>query len=230
MGPTERRALLCKMIPVITIDGPTASGKGTVAVRVARALGFHYLDSGALYRLCAYKALKEKIDLTDESALAQTAAHLAPLFEDGKIYLDREDVTDKIRAEEVGVAASKVASLPAVRQALLDVQKRARRLPGLVADGRDMGSVIFPDAPLKVFLTASAQARAQRRFNQLKEKGIVANIDTLTRDLEERDRRDMQRAVSPLAPAKDAKILDSSELTIEATVGQVLQWYRSLTK
>ena len=136
----------------------------------------------------------------------------------------------KIRAEEVGVAASKVASLPAVRQALLDVQKRARRLPGLVADGRDMGSVIFPDAPLKVFLTASAQARAQRRFNQLKEKGIVANIDTLTRDLEERDRRDMQRAVSPLAPAKDAKILDSSELTIEATVGQVLQWYRSLTK
>ena len=128
MGPTERRALLCKMIPVITIDGPTASGKGTVAARVARALGFHYLDSGALYRLCAYKALKEKIDLTDESALAQTAAHLAPLFEDGKIYLDREDVTDKIRAEEVGVAASKVASLPAVRQALLDVQKRARRL------------------------------------------------------------------------------------------------------
>lgn len=230
MGPTERRALLCKMIPVITIDGPTASGKGTVAGRVARALGFHYLDSGALYRLCAYKALKEKIDLTDESALAQTAAHLTPLFEDGKIYLDGEDVTDKIRAEEVGVAASKVASLPAVRQALLDVQKRARRLPGLVADGRDMGSVIFPDAPLKVFLTASAQARAQRRFNQLKEKGIVANIDTLTRDLEERDRRDMQRAVSPLAPAKDAKILDSSELTIEATVGQVLQWYRSLTK
>lgn len=230
MGPTERRALLCKMIPVITIDGPTASGKGTVAARVARTLGFHYLDSGALYRLCAYKALKEKIDLTDESALAQTAANLAPLFEDGKIYLDREDVTDKIRAEEVGVAASKVASLPAVRQALLDVQKRARRLPGLVADGRDMGSVIFPDAPLKVFLTASAQARAQRRFNQLKEKGIVANIDTLTRDLEERDRRDMQRAVSPLAPAKDAKILDSSELTIEATVGQVLQWYRSLTK
>ena len=168
--------------------------------------------------------------MTDESALAQTAAHLAPLFEVGKIYLDGEDVTDKIRAEEVGVAASKVASLPAVRQALLDVQKRARRLPGLVADGRDMGSVIFPDAPLKVFLTASAQARAQRRFNQLKEKGIVANIDTLTRDLEERDRRDMQRAVSPLAPAKDAKILDSSELTIEATVGQVLQWYRSLTK
>ena len=216
------------MIPVITIDGPTASGKGTVAARVAQKLGFHYLDSGALYRLCAYKALKEEIDLADEAHLAQTAQALSPVFEGGKIFLDEEDVTDKIRAEAVGVAASKVAALPRVREALLDVQKRSRRLPGLVADGRDMGSVIFPDAPLKVFLTASAQARAQRRFNQLKEKGIVANIDTLTRDLEERDRRDMQRAVSPLAPAKDAKILDSSNLTIEETVGQVLQWYEAL--
>ncbi len=217
------------MIPVITIDGPTASGKGTVAARVAQKLGFHYLDSGALYRLCAYKALKEEINLADEGHLAQTAQALSPVFEGGKIFLDQEDVTDKIRAEAVGVAASKVAALPRVREALLDVQKRARQLPGLVADGRDMGSVIFPDAPLKVFLTASAQARAQRRFNQLKEKGIVANIDTLTRDLEERDRRDMQRAVSPLAPAKDAKILDSSNLTIEETVGQVLQWYEALT-
>ena len=224
------------MIPVITIDGPTASGKGTVAARVAQKLGFHYLDSGALYRLCAYKALKEEIDLADEAHLAKTAQALSPVFEGGKIFLDEEDVTDKIRAEAVGVAASKVAALPRVREALLDVQKRSRRLPGLVADGRDMGSVIFPDAPLKVFLTASAQARAQRRFNQLKEKGIVANIDILTRDLEERDRRDMQRAVSPLAPAKDAKILDSSNakildssnLTIEETVGQVLQWYETL--
>ena len=216
------------MIPVITIDGPTASGKGTVAARVAQKLGLHYLDSGALYRLCAYKALKEEIDLADEAHLAKTAQALSPVFEGGKIFLDEEDVTDKIRAEAVGVAASKVAALPRVREALLDVQKRSRRLPGLVADGRDMGSVIFPDAPLKVFLTASAQARAQRRFNQLKEKGIVANIDTLTRDLEERDRRDMQRAVSPLAPAKDAKILDSSNLTIEETVGQVLQWYETL--
>lgn len=216
------------MIPVITIDGPTASGKGTVAARVAQKLGFHYLDSGALYRLCAYKALKKEIDLADEAHLAKTAQALSPVFEGGKIFLDEEDVTDKIRAEAVGVAASKVAALPRVREALLDVQKRSRRLPGLVADGRDMGSVIFPDAPLKVFLTASAQARAQRRFNQLKEKGIVANIDTLTRDLEERDRRDMQRAVSPLTPAKDAKILDSSNLTIEETVGQVLQWYETL--
>ena len=217
------------MIPVITIDGPTASGKGTVASRVAATLGFDYLDSGALYRLSAYKALKNHLDLADEETLARVAGDLSPRFKDGRIELDGEDVTDKIRAEEVGVAASKVAALPKVREALLDVQKRARRLPGLVADGRDMGSVIFPDAPLKVFLTASAKARAQRRFNQLKEKGIIANIDTLTRDLEERDRRDMQRAVSPLAPAKDAKILDSSELTIEATVAQVLRWYKELT-
>lgn len=218
------------MIPVITIDGPTASGKGTVASRVAAALGFDYLDSGALYRLSAYKALKNHLDLADEETLARVAGDLSPRFKDGRIELDGEDVTDKIRAEEVGVAASKVAALPKVREALLDVQKRARRLPGLVADGRDMGSVIFPDAPLKVFLTASAKARAQRRFNQLKEKGIIANIDTLTRDLEERDRRDIERAVCPLAPAKDAKILDSSELSIEATVQQVLDWYKAVAK
>ena len=218
------------MIPVITIDGPTASGKGTVASRVATALGFDYLDSGALYRLSAYKALKNHLDLADEETLARVAGDLNPRFKDGRIELDGEDVTDKIRAEEVGVAASKVAALPKVREALLDVQKRARRLPGLVADGRDMGSVIFPDAPLKVFLTASAKARAQRRFNQLKEKGIIANINTLTRDLEERDRRDIERAVCPLAPAKDAKILDSSELTIEATVQQVLDWYEAVAK
>lgn len=218
------------MIPVITIDGPTASGKGTVASRVAATLGFDYLDSGALYRLSAYKALKNHLDLADEETLARVAGDLSPRFKDGRIELDGEDVTDKIRAEEVGVAASKVAALPKVREALLDVQKRARRLPGLVADGRDMGSVIFPDAPLKVFLTASAKARAQRRFNQLKEKGIIANIDTLTRDLEERDRRDIERAVCPLAPAKDAKILDSSELTIEATVQQVLDWYEAVAK
>ncbi len=217
------------MIPVITIDGPTASGKGTVASRVADALGFYYLDSGALYRLCAYKALKEAADLADEKTVARLASELEPHFENGRILLEGEDVTDKIRAEAVGVAASKVAALMPVREALLDVQKRARRKPGLVADGRDMGTVIFPDAPLKVFLTASAQARALRRFNQLKEKGIIANIDTLTRDLQERDRRDIERAVSPLAPAKDAKILDSSELTIEATVAQVLQWYKELT-
>lgn len=214
------------MIPVITVDGPTASGKGTVASRVAAQLGFHYLDSGAMYRLTAYKTLKKGIDLANEAAVAEIAAALAPQFKGISIMLDGEDVTQKIRAEEVGVAASKVAALMSVRKALTDVQKNARRAPGLVADGRDMGSVIFPDAQLKVFLTATAAARAQRRFNQLKEKGIVANIDTLTRDLEQRDRRDTERAVSPLLPAKDAKILDSSNLTIEETVAQVLQWYR----
>ena len=214
------------MIPVITVDGPTASGKGTVASRVAAQLGFHYLDSGALYRLTAYKTLKKGIDLANEAAVAEIAAALAPQFKGISIMLDGEDVTQKIRAEEVGVAASKVAALMSVRKALTDVQKNARRAPGLVADGRDMGSVIFPDAQLKVFLTATAAARAQRRFNQLKEKGIVANIDTLTRDLEQRDRRDTERAVSPILPAKDAKILDSSNLTIEETVAQVLQWYR----
>lgn len=214
------------MIPVITVDGPTASGKGTIASRVAAQLGFHYLDSGVLYRLTAYKTLKKGIDLTDEVTVAEVAATLAPHFEGTTIMLDGEDVTQKIRAEEVGLAASKVAALMSVRKALTDVQKNARRAPGLVADGRDMGSVIFPDAELKVFLTATAAARAQRRFNQLKEKGIIANIDTLTRDLEQRDRRDTERAVSPLLPAKDAKILDSSNMTIEETVAQVLQWYQ----
>ncbi len=214
------------MIPVITIDGPTASGKGTVAARVADALGFSYLDSGALYRLTAYASLKAELDLADESAIEAVAQALAPEFKGGRILLGDEDVTDKIRLEAVGVAASKVAALPRVREQLVELQKRCRVAPGLVADGRDMGSVIFPDATLKVFLTASAQARAERRFNQLKEKGITANITTLTRDLEERDRRDMERAVSPLAPAEGAKILDSSNLTVEETVDQVLVWYK----
>ncbi|HIU84289.1 MAG TPA: (d)CMP kinase [Candidatus Aphodousia gallistercoris] len=217
-------------IAVITIDGPTASGKGTVASLVARTLGYHYLDSGALYRLTAYKALKHGVDLADEPALEKLARELEPIFREGKIELDGEDVTRAIRAEEVGVAASKVAALTAVRSALLQVQKSARKAPGLVADGRDMGSVIFPDATLKVFLTASAEARAQRRFNQLKEKGIVANIGTLAQDLRERDRRDTERAVSPLAPAPEAKILDSSDMTIEETVAQVLAWYREATE
>ena len=214
------------MIPVITIDGPTASGKGTIASRVAEVLGFRYLDSGALYRLTAYASLKAQLDLTHEATIEKVALNLAPEFKDGRIYLDGEDVTEKIRQEAVGVAASKVAVLPKVREQLIDLQKRSRVAPGLVADGRDMGSVIFPEATLKVFLTASAQARAERRFNQLKEKGITANITTLTQDLQERDRRDMERAVSPLAPAEGAKILDSSNLTIEKTVEQVLLWYK----
>lgn len=213
------------MIPVITIDGPTASGKGTVATLVAEQLGFHYLDSGALYRLTAYAALKAGVDLQDEAAVEAIAAVLDPVFKDSKIFLNNEDVTLKIRQEHVGLAASKVAILPRVRTQLVQLQKNCRKLPGLVADGRDMGGYIFPDATLKVFLTASAQARAKRRFNQLKEKGIIANITTLTQDLQERDRRDMNRAVCPLAPAEGAKILDSSDLTIEETVQTVLKWY-----
>lgn len=212
-------------VKVITIDGPTASGKGTVALRVADALGFHYLDSGALYRLTAYRAIKNKIALDDVRAVTQLALQMQPVFKNGEIFLDGENVTDAIRQEAVGLAASKVATLTEVRAALVDVQKRAAQMPGLVADGRDMGSVIFPKAQLKVFLTASAEARALRRYNQLKQKGISANIDTLTLDLKERDRRDMERKVCPLAPAVDAKILDSSNLGIEETVAQVLQWY-----
>ena len=217
-------------IPVIAIDGPSSSGKGTVAAALAEKLGFHYLDCGALYRLTALSVLKAGVNPAEEAACEAVARAMKPVFNVGKFFLEGEDATQAIRAEEVGLTASREAALPAVRQALTDLQRDARQAPGLVADGRDMASVIFPDAVLKVFLTATPEARAKRRFNQLKEKGIVANIDTLTRDLEERDRRDMQRAVSPLAPAKAAKILDSSELTIEATVGQVLQWYRSLTK
>ena len=213
-------------VKVITIDGPTASGKGTVASRVAQALGFHYLDSGALYRLTAYRALKMGVALNDIQEIALLARQMQPVFKNGEIFLDGENVTEAIRQEAVGLAASKVAAIGEVRTALEDVQKRAAQEPGLVADGRDMGSVIFPCAQLKVFLTASAQARALRRYNQLKQKGISANIDTLAHDLRERDRRDMERAVCPLAPAVDAKILDSSDLGIEETVAQVLQWYK----
>ncbi len=214
-------------VKVITIDGPTASGKGTVASRVADALGFYYLDSGALYRLTAYRALKNNVGLDDEEKLVQLAQSMTPVFKDGEIMMDSEVVTEAIRQEHVGVAASKVAAIGVVREALVAVQKRAAQAPGLVADGRDMGSVIFPEADLKVFLTASAEARALRRFNQLKQKGISANIHTLTQDLQERDRRDMERAVCPLAPAAGAKILDSSNLGIEETVAQVLSWYEA---
>ncbi len=213
-------------IPVIAIDGPTASGKGTVAAQVAKVLGFHYLDSGALFRLAALKCLEKQADLTDEQGCAAVALAMEPVFEGGRIVLDGKDVTGAIRAEQGGIAASKIAVLPAVRKALFDQELRTRRAPGLVADGRDMASVVFPDAALKVFLTASAQARAGRRYKQLIEKGVSANLADLTRDLEERDRRDRERPVSPCLPADDAKVLDSSDLTIEQTVGQVLAWWR----
>jgi len=212
-------------IPVITIDGPTASGKGTVAHKVADRLGFHLLDSGALYRLTALSALRRGIDLNNEHALAKVAEHLTIRFNGGHIYLGTEEVSHAIRAEEVGNTASKIAALPAVRQALFALQLGFRETPGLVADGRDMGTVIFPGAQLKVFLTASVEARAQRRYKQLIDKGFSANIDDLLEDLQSRDSRDTQRAVAPLMPAEDAHLLDTSQMTADEAVEQVLAWY-----
>jgi len=212
-------------VPVIAIDGPTASGKGTVAQRVAAALGYHYLDSGALYRLVALQSLRSKVAVDDAPALAAIAAALRPSFAAG-VTVDGEDLSDEIRREEVGVAASKIARHPAVRAALLDLQRGFRRAPGLVADGRDMGTVVFPDARTKVFLTANVEARAQRRLKQLSEKGISANLAALLLDLNERDARDAERATAPLRPAEDAKLLDSSALTIDEVVAQVIGWHR----
>ncbi|MGB2816698.1 MAG: (d)CMP kinase [Burkholderiaceae bacterium] len=212
-------------VPVVAIDGPTASGKGTIAERVARALGFRYLDSGALYRLVAWRALEQGVDTADEAALAGLAASMEPTFANGRIEVDGQDVTDAIRREEVSRAASQVAVHPRVRQALLDLQRSRRQAPGLVADGRDMGTVVFPDATLKVYLTASVDARAERRHKQLIDKGFPANIDTLSQELRARDQRDSERTASPLKPAEDAYQFDSSALTIEEVVAQVLDWY-----
>jgi cytidylate kinase len=217
-------------IPVITIDGPTASGKGTVAHRVADQLGFHYLDSGALYRLTALSALRRDTDLADEHALAKLAEHLHCSFQGGDIILSHENVTDAIRAEEVGNTASKIATFPAVRHALTGLQLSFRKAPGLVADGRDMGSVIFPHAPLKVFLTASVAARAGRRYKQLIDKGFSANMEDLLMDLQARDDRDTKRTIAPLVPAEGAYVLDTSEMTADEAVDQVLKWYAGITK
>ena len=214
--------------PVITIDGPTASGKGTVASRVAQTLGFGFLDSGALYRLTALAAIESGIDLGDESGLARIASGLDVRFEGERILLAGREVSDAIRAEAVGVAASRIATLAEVRRALVDLQHGFRQMPGLVADGRDMGTVIFPEAGLKVFLTASVEARANRRYKQLIGKGFPANMPALLQDLRERDARDTERTVAPLKPAEGAHLLDTSEMTIEQAVGQVLAWYQAL--
>jgi len=211
---------------VIAIDGPTASGKGTIAQRVAAALGWHYLDSGALYRIVGLLALREAVSLDDGQALSQLAGQIEPVFQGERILLGGEDIALAIRAEQVGTAASRVAVHPPLRAVLVELQRRFRRSPGLVADGRDMGTVIFPDADLKVFLTASAASRAQRRYKQLIEKGFSANISDLLRDLEERDARDSARAVAPLKPAEGALVLDSTHLSIEQTVEAVLEAYR----
>ncbi len=217
-------------IPVITIDGPTASGKGTVAHRVAERLGFHYLDSGALYRLTALTALRSGTALNDEHALSKLARDLPCTFVGDKIMLDHENVTEAIRAEAVGNTASKIAALPTLRQALYGLQLQFRKTPGLVADGRDMGTVIFPHASLKVFLTASVDARAQRRYKQLIDKGFSANIEDLLKDLTERDARDANRAIAPLKPADGAYILETSAITANEAVEQVLHWYAAVKK
>lgn len=220
MNPTD--------IPVIAIDGPSASGKGTVAEKVAKALGFHYLDSGSLYRLVALAATRAGVVLQDTVRLAELAVSLDVRFADGQIFLSGEPVTEAIRAEEIGVTASVVAAVPAVRTALMERQRRFRRPPGLVADGRDMGSVVFRDAQLKVFLTASVEIRAERRYKQLIGKGIAASIHVLSADLRERDARDAARPVAPLVQLPDARLLDTSALSIEQAVSQVLGWYRAL--
>jgi len=212
--------------PVIAIDGPTASGKGTVAAGVAATLGFHYLDSGALYRVVALAALRAGVQANDAGALAGLAARINPAFVEGKIIQDGEDITAAIRTEDVSRAASQCAVFPPVRAALLERQRAFRRAPGLVADGRDMGSVVFPDAVLKVYLTASAEERAARRHKQLIEKGIPANIDGLLRDLKERDARDSGRADAPLAVAADAMVLDTTGVGVGEAIEAVVAAYR----
>ncbi|QEK94358.1 (d)CMP kinase [Achromobacter insolitus] len=218
---------ISSVVPVITIDGPTASGKGTVAHRVAKALGWAVLDSGALYRLTALAALNRGLSAEDEPAVARVAETLDVRFEGPHVYLEGVDVGHEIRREEVGNFASRVAAFPGVRQALLERQRAFRLAPGLVADGRDMGTVVFPDAPLKVFLVADVVARAQRRCKQLIEKGISANLDDLLRDMRERDARDMGRTTAPLAPAADAHVLDSSNLTVAETVQAILDFWKN---
>lgn len=213
---------------VIAIDGPSASGKGTVAARVAQTLGWNYLDSGALYRLTALYAQKRQTDWDNEAELAALAAELPAVFEDGRILLDGEDVTDAIRSEQIGMGASAVAALLAVRQALLQRQRDFAAGRGLVGDGRDMGSVVFPDACLKIFLTATPQIRAKRRAKQLGLPCEGLAFERILSDIQARDEADRRRAVAPLQQLPDARLLDTSEQTVEEAVAQVLQWYREL--
>jgi len=213
--------------PVIAIDGPSASGKGTVAERVARALGFHYLDSGALYRLVALAAQRGGIALDDVPGLERAAGAMDIEFREGKTWLSGEDVSEALRAEAVGVAASRVAAAPEVRARLLDRQRGFRAPPGLVADGRDMGSVVFPDAALKVFLTAAVETRAQRRHKQLMEKGMYAKMPDVVEELRQRDDRDMKRSVAPLKHYPDAVFLDTTAISVDEAVASVLEQWRN---
>lgn len=216
-------------IPVITIDGPSGAGKGTVSRLVANQLGWQLLDSGAIYRVLAVALLHHNIEVDEEEPLIPIAAHLDVQFEitddgESKVILEGEDVSNSIRTEEVGALASKVAAFPRIREALLRRQRAFRVDPGLVADGRDMGTVVFTDAPVKVFLTASAEERAERRFKQLKEKGFDVKIDRLLDDIRQRDERDQNRSVAPLVPAEGALIIDSTELSIEKVVKAILSF------
>ena len=217
-----------RSIPIIAIDGPGGAGKGTVSHAVANRLGWHLLDSGALYRLIAFEALSRRCDLGDESGLTEIARTLDVIFkasdEGEKVILSGNDVSSDIRAEECGRAASRIAAIPAVRAALVARQRGFRQAPGLVADGRDVGSVIFPDAGLKIFLTADVEERARRRYKQLKDKGIGVSLPALSSDMVARDRRDAERAVAPLQASEDARILDTTRLTIEEVVQTVLRW------
>ena len=214
--------------PVIAVDGPAASGKGTIAQGVARALGFHYLDSGSLYRLVALKALQAGIPLDDGARLAQAAAGMTTAFVGDRIELDRVDVTTAIRSPAISAAASQVAVFPEVRRALLARQRAFRRPPGLVADGRDMGTVVFPDALLKVYVTASAEERARRRYKQLIEKGNPVTLAGLLREIRERDARDSARAAAPLRTAADAIVLDTTDMSIDASIAFVVEQFRAL--
>ena len=220
---------MVEQIPVITIDGPSGAGKGTVARVVANQLGWHLLDSGAIYRVLAVATQHHNLMVDDEESILPVAAHLDVQFEisadgEGKVILEGEDVTHIIRTEEVGELASKVAAFPRIREALLRRQRAFKLTPGLVADGRDMGTVVFIDAPVKVFLTASAEERAQRRFNQLKEKGIDVKIRRLLDDIRQRDERDQNRKVAPLVPAEGALIIDSTNLSIQEVVNKILSF------
>ena len=214
--------MTAKPIPVIAIDGPSASGKGTVAQIVAEKLGYHYLDSGALYRIVALAAFDEDIDWQEENDIAELVAQLKIEFEHGEVYLNNQNVSERIRTEIMGQGASQVAAHPLVRSALVNLQHSFRKAPGLVADGRDMASVIFPDAKIKIFLTASAEVRAERRYKQLLSKGQDADYQKILKDLQDRDARDMQRIVSPLIPTADANLLETSQLNVEQAVDIVL--------